>query len=369
MLDHPVRVLSDRLSAITLMLMQKGKLRSSVGGKHRYALTLANSVPTVFNDSVGPITQYIIVLETGPLSMSDRSIQDRAMGVMHMIERVSNILHLAPFTVPILDHLRATGAAISNMLNLMARMGNADVKQRLSALNPDELHMYLTYVPRNAATAYSYIGRMRDPGESAAPKENHVICAVAALYVRLYLQFKLAYTFFDPMHITVLETRSRAHGSVPCVLFSNIRAERMIPVADLEFEDVTKNADLEKPITRVVFRRVLMDIFKRDTTSDLRKFLHNLGADFYECGHIVAKHAFHWRKTTGEASTLPHYNSHVPAAAALPAPNRRCPRGTRRNKRTGACEATAVAAVSAKAPRCPRGTRRNKRTGACEPRR
>ena len=56
---------------------------------------------------------------------------------------------------------------------------------------------------------------------------------------------------------------------------------------------------------------------------------------------------------------------------------RRCPAGSRRNKRTGICDpyppvpivpAPAVAAVPPPARRkCPNGTRRNKRTGTCEP--
>jgi hypothetical protein len=39
----------------------------------------------------------------------------------------------------------------------------------------------------------------------------------------------------------------------------------------------------------------------------------------------------------------------------------RCPNGTRRNKKTGACE------PAQKRPRCPNGTRRNKQTGNCDP--
>ena len=51
----------------------------------------------------------------------------------------------------------------------------------------------------------------------------------------------------------------------------------------------------------------------------------------------------------------------------------RCPRGTRRNKKTGLCQSTkrtpAVSPITPPSPksrRCPRGTRRNKKTGKCE---
>jgi len=41
----------------------------------------------------------------------------------------------------------------------------------------------------------------------------------------------------------------------------------------------------------------------------------------------------------------------------------RCPRGSRRNKKTGNCETTTH---TQKQKRCSKGTRRNKKTGACE---
>jgi len=47
-------------------------------------------------------------------------------------------------------------------------------------------------------------------------------------------------------------------------------------------------------------------------------------------------------------------------AAAVRPPLQRCPKGTRRNKKTGLCEA------SSPKKRCPKGTRRNKTTGVCE---
>ena len=53
---------------------------------------------------------------------------------------------------------------------------------------------------------------------------------------------------------------------------------------------------------------------------------------------------------------------------------KRCPAGSRRNKKTGRCKpyrarttAAKKAPTQGKRPRCPRGTRRNKRTGKCEP--
>lgn len=46
---------------------------------------------------------------------------------------------------------------------------------------------------------------------------------------------------------------------------------------------------------------------------------------------------------------------------------KRCPNGTRRNKKTGLCEPPRVDPASAKrARRCPNGSRRNKKTGECE---
>jgi hypothetical protein len=56
---------------------------------------------------------------------------------------------------------------------------------------------------------------------------------------------------------------------------------------------------------------------------------------------------------------------------ASPKKGKRCPNGTRRNKKTGHCESTkqkspSVLSVKLKNKRCPNGTRRNKKTGACE---
>ena len=56
----------------------------------------------------------------------------------------------------------------------------------------------------------------------------------------------------------------------------------------------------------------------------------------------------------------------------------RCPNGTRKNKKTGACEpigaksssassAKASSSKTTKSKRCPKGTRRNKKTGNCNP--
>ena len=42
----------------------------------------------------------------------------------------------------------------------------------------------------------------------------------------------------------------------------------------------------------------------------------------------------------------------------------RCPKGTRRNKKTGNCEKKTTTTNNSK--RCPKGTRRNKKTGNCE---
>jgi hypothetical protein len=101
-------------------------------------------------------------------------------------------------------------------------------------------------------------------------------------------------------------------------------------------------------------------------------------------------------KTVGRPENLKP-NAAAPAAAA-PAKKGRCPKGTRRNKKSGLCEAAAEPYVpfadavvgtpvsgfkmddelrehlkglresgpAAKLPRCPKGTRRNKKTGNCE---
>jgi len=64
-----------------------------------------------------------------------------------------------------------------------------------------------------------------------------------------------------------------------------------------------------------------------------------------------------------------------------PAKKKKCPKGTRRNKKTGNCEPRGVARgltllkprgvapsePPVKKPKCPKGTRRNKKTGNCEP--
>ena len=44
----------------------------------------------------------------------------------------------------------------------------------------------------------------------------------------------------------------------------------------------------------------------------------------------------------------------------------RCPKGSRRNKKTGECEKTGSATKKTSAKRCPKGTRRNKKSGVCE---
>lgn len=44
----------------------------------------------------------------------------------------------------------------------------------------------------------------------------------------------------------------------------------------------------------------------------------------------------------------------------------RCPKGSRRNKKTGECEKTGTATKQTTVKRCPKGTRRNKESGVCE---
>jgi len=44
----------------------------------------------------------------------------------------------------------------------------------------------------------------------------------------------------------------------------------------------------------------------------------------------------------------------------------RCPKGTRRNKKTGDCDKKETTKETTKKTRCPNGTRRNKKTGECE---
>lgn len=49
-----------------------------------------------------------------------------------------------------------------------------------------------------------------------------------------------------------------------------------------------------------------------------------------------------------------------------PKKRKRCPNGTRRNKKTGDCESESKSKTKANARRCPNGTRRNKKNGNCE---
>jgi hypothetical protein len=60
-----------------------------------------------------------------------------------------------------------------------------------------------------------------------------------------------------------------------------------------------------------------------------------------------------------------------PVGPIPPVKKPKCPKGTRRNKKTGNCEPRGVPVVPVtpvKKPKCPKGTRRNKKTGNCEPR-
>jgi hypothetical protein len=55
-----------------------------------------------------------------------------------------------------------------------------------------------------------------------------------------------------------------------------------------------------------------------------------------------------------------------PSFLPLEKPKKRCPKGTRRNKKTGECEEPKEVEVLERKKRCPNGTRRNKKTGLCE---
>jgi hypothetical protein len=79
------------------------------------------------------------------------------------------------------------------------------------------------------------------------------------------------------------------------------------------------------------------------------------------------------------------HDGDTPLAPALQSKKKKCPKGTRRNKKTGNCEPSGVARgltplkprgvardgdtplAPAKKKKCPKGTRRNKKTGNCEP--
>ena len=66
----------------------------------------------------------------------------------------------------------------------------------------------------------------------------------------------------------------------------------------------------------------------------------------------------------------------APTAMQIEAPpkmeqKKRCPNGSRRNKKTGLCEPTTNvdkqnSSAKPARKRCPNGTRRNKKTGLCE---
>ena len=61
----------------------------------------------------------------------------------------------------------------------------------------------------------------------------------------------------------------------------------------------------------------------------------------------------------------------VPVGNVTPVKKPKCPKGTRRNKKTGNCETRGVPVgpvTPVKKPKCPKGTRRNKKTGNCETR-
>jgi hypothetical protein len=49
-----------------------------------------------------------------------------------------------------------------------------------------------------------------------------------------------------------------------------------------------------------------------------------------------------------------------------PKKRKRCPNGTRRNKKTGNCQSKSKSKIKTNTRRCPNGTRRNKKTGNCE---
>ena len=60
-----------------------------------------------------------------------------------------------------------------------------------------------------------------------------------------------------------------------------------------------------------------------------------------------------------------------PVGPVTPVKKPKCPKGTRRNKKTGNCEPRGVPVgnvTPVKKPKCPKGTRRNKKTGNCETR-
>ena len=87
-------------------------------------------------------------------------------------------------------------------------------------------------------------------------------------------------------------------------------------------------------------------------------------------------------KITPIKLTIPNIRIPTPIRNPTPLPliplGKRCPKGTRRNKKTGDCDKTGVPvpnvvavvapAVVARVGRCPNGTRKNKRTGNCDPR-
>ena len=98
-------------------------------------------------------------------------------------------------------------------------------------------------------------------------------------------------------------------------------------------------------------------------------------------------------KLTPVKLTIPPIRNPTPIHNPTPLPliplGKRCPKGTRRNKKTGDCDKTGVSVVAvpvapvpvsvarvpapvsvarvAVAKRCPNGTRKNKRTGNCDP--
>ena len=163
---------------------------------------------------------------------------------------------------------------------------------------------------------------------------------------------------------------------------------KMLELSRTQFDLQDVNTNVGKfriSLSKILFKYMINHSVKKIPINDLSKELLSLN-DIFKSTTISSMNSnIKSQKLRTKLSVSPEMESNIPDEDTLSerlasirhhtrndarqssitkSRKKRCPKGTRRNKRTGQCENISMTKKNRK--RCPNGTRRNKKTGECE---
>jgi hypothetical protein len=257
--------------------------------------------------------------------------------------------------------------------NYQHRYGNTreiaiqNIKDKITKLD----RVFLEAAPRNEDDETVYWRGMKTPFENLTNINDSII---ALNFLSLSINYLIAENF---SHIP--------NGGNCCIykfiLDKGVPYINMINTTKYKYE---KEILIPRNLTCTLVNKEYFDYYGQPITiyvlrvslNNITNFkIHNMCKPYYNANltenkdkklldYISIKSVNKIKKSSSKKITLEEKNKKLlDKKEKLP----RCPKGTRRNKKTGLCEPSIIFNKKEKPPRCPKGTRRNKKTGVCEP--